>query len=187
MGKARGHMESVRFNYNPEKSAQAVAYLLQKAGGSLGKLKLVKLAFYADREHLFRFGRPILGGSYVAMPLGPVPSELLNEIDGNLSFEEKTYELQGITVTLQSPYPKKVLSESDLKTLDKIWKRYGKMTGGHLCDLTHKLKAYKETYQPKGSTRRQFPLPYESFFSDTKNKAMLDIIREDQEAEALLS
>ncbi len=73
--------QSVYFPYNPDKANQAILWLLEAQGGKIDKLKLVKELYLADKEHLLRYGRPIIGGQYYAMPHGPVSTELLKHID----------------------------------------------------------------------------------------------------------
>src|SRR5690606_40518414 len=36
--------------------------------------KLMKLMYFADRDHLVKYGFPITGDMYIKLPYGPVPS-----------------------------------------------------------------------------------------------------------------
>ena len=38
--------------------------------------KIFKVIYFADRQHLADWGRPITGDTYIAMEAGPVPSRL---------------------------------------------------------------------------------------------------------------
>lgn len=38
--------------------------------------KIFKIIYFADRQHLMDWGRPITGDTYIAMDAGPVPSRL---------------------------------------------------------------------------------------------------------------
>lgn len=38
--------------------------------------KIFKVIYFADRQHLADWGRPITGDTYIAMDAGPVPSRL---------------------------------------------------------------------------------------------------------------
>ena len=51
-------MANIRFVFQPEKFVNAVAYLAQACPGST-KMTICKQLYYADKEHLVRFGRPI--------------------------------------------------------------------------------------------------------------------------------
>src|ERR1017187_5950956 len=57
------------------KAAQALNYFARQHGGSINKLKALKLLFFADRYHLRKFGRPVSECTYFAMTHGPVASE----------------------------------------------------------------------------------------------------------------
>ena len=47
---------------------------------SCGMHMLYKILYFADREHLVEYGRPITGDDYIAMQYGPVPSFLKDAI-----------------------------------------------------------------------------------------------------------
>ena len=59
--------------FNPEKSLQAVLYVANRLERK-DFHKIFKVLYFADREHLTKYGRPITGDTYVAMEYGPVPS-----------------------------------------------------------------------------------------------------------------
>jgi len=80
---------------SPQKAeaTQALNFFALRSGGQVNKLKALKLVYFADRYHLRRFGRPITGDEYLAMPFGPVASGAkdLTEMSEFLSEEERTY------------------------------------------------------------------------------------------------
>ncbi len=174
-------MSNIKFTFNSDKASQAILWLIQRNNGSMEKLKLVKLLFLADREHLAKYGRPIIGGTYYAMDYGPVSSELLsclNEAEsGTLPFRiENQFKL-----VANKTCDEEWLSQSDLDVLDGIYKRYGHIDRFRLSEITHELKAYKKNEPTEGGRRL---LPYEDFFLDLDDKArkMLALICEEQEA-----
>ena len=169
----------ITFDYNQPKAFQVILWFLGKHGGRLEKLKLVKLIFFADQEHLHRYGRPIVGGPYVAMPLGPVASQCLDDMDACRG----PFELEGHYVVGHEAYREEMLSESDLEILEAIDAQYGRFDAFHLRDITHSLNAWRENYVDGTSSS----LPYEDFFKDFDDSSMLEIIREDQEARELLN
>src|SRR6266849_2457700 len=73
-------MSRITFNFKLEKLVHALAYFSKNGVRNLTKLKAAKLLYFADREHLLRHGRPILGDVYFCLPYGPVPSLALNEM-----------------------------------------------------------------------------------------------------------
>lgn len=52
----------------------AILYVLSKVGET-DYHKLFKILYFADQQHLIRFGRPITGDKYDALQYGPVPAE----------------------------------------------------------------------------------------------------------------
>ncbi len=64
-----------RFRVNWEKALQAIDFIATRRAG-LTQYYIGKILFFADRDHLLDFGRPITGDKYVAMEHGPVPSAI---------------------------------------------------------------------------------------------------------------
>lgn len=178
----------IEFTYERDRASQAVLWLLHRHGGSLDKLKLVKLVFLADREHLARYGRPVVGGCYFAMLHGPVCSELLDDINQSGSAAPPSggppFNLHGTQVQSRGPATEEMLSESDIEILHEVDRRFGQMDPFRLRDYTHSLKVWQDNYQKNTS----IPIPYEDFFLDLDPRTceMLKIIREDQETRRVL-
>lgn len=175
----------INFPYTKERAYNAVLWLLHQHSGTLNRLKLVKLVFLADLQHLSLYGRPIVGGHYFAMEHGPVASEMFDDIrcrNINVPFEcVPPYEVKANALVDEEH-----LSESDIEVLREVNAKYGDMDRFALRDLTHGFKSWKKNYPNDGSSH---PLPYEDLFLDLpeERQAMLDVIRDNQEAWALLS
>jgi uncharacterized phage-associated protein len=176
-------MSQIKFQFDTKKALQAVLWLLCRNNGAMNKLKLVKLVFLADREHLVKYGRPIVGGKYFAMDHGPVSSELLNMLNAAKTGTSRIPLKAGPSYSIKAADnpDERYLSESDLNVLDDIYRKFGHLDGFQLRDLTHELKAYKKNVPGKGSNRR---LPYEDFFVDypKSKRNMLKIILDEQQA-----
>lgn len=174
----------VTFPYDQKKAHQAALWFLHRHGGALEVLKLVKLIFFADRLHLFRYGRPITGGIYCALPHGPVADALYNDLKaqsaGHPGAEDSPFIRVGNKIQAAVSVDEEYLSESDLEALEETERLYGAFDSFHLRDLTHELKAYTKNDPGNGSRN----LPYEDFFEDlpADERWMLEIIREDNEA-----
>lgn len=172
---------SISFDYNREKAHQIATWFIQQHGGRVNKLKLVKLIFYADQMHLFKYTRPIAGGQYYNMQHGPVCSELLNEIDISPAGSELSLDPDDqYMVVSNTKYNEVLLSESDLEIIGEVNKAYGNLDKYTLRDLTHTLKAWKNSFR-EDSENKRVPLSYEDFFLDTDNPDMLEVIKENQE------
>lgn len=73
---------TVHFEYDFEKATSALVYLAAKpdAVPALDKYKAGKLLFLADKYHLVRYGRPILGDFYKALDHGPIPQRTMDAL-----------------------------------------------------------------------------------------------------------
>lgn len=124
-------------------------YVLSKMG-KIGKHKLFKLLYFADKYHLSKFGRPVTHDIYIAMVNGPVPSRLydylkgvagknsipipedfLDELRKYIAFVEPFY------VINLKPFNPDYLSEKQVKSLDNAIAEYGKMSFDELTNLSH--------------------------------------------------
>lgn len=201
----------MRFEFNVDKFAAAMGYLADDGRiQDLTKLKAAKLLFFADKTHLLRYGRPILGDRYVSMDHGPVPSaalDLMNRLIAPDEIEDpvrdQLREKLGVHKGLfakNHPFRAKVhgdaiyahLSETEREVLDETIGTYGHRPVGELIELTHQEHAWKtsDRFRPKGSS---LPMPYETFFDGEQSehagavRELAEAQQEDRDFIALLS
>ena len=62
-------------NFNIEKAKASVLFIVNNIGET-DLLKIFKILYFSERNHLAKYGRLILNDEYVAMKNGPVPSKL---------------------------------------------------------------------------------------------------------------
>lgn len=142
--------------FDERKATQLVAHLLARAGGRLNVLKLMKLAYLADRRALVDAGRPITFDQFVSMPHGPVLSATLNLINEEPDPRSPSYwtshisERLGHDVTLLKHPGADALSRFETETIDRVYDEFGHMDRFVLRDLTHDLPEYRD---PHGSSR----------------------------------
>lgn len=169
----------VRFKFSLEKFIACVSYFAEQKLSDLDKLKICKLLYYADKYHLLRFGKPIIGDMYVHLDNGPVPSkslDIMNEVickdrvfgkDGS-SNKEKFEEYLHVKKSVFHPYPVfeeikpanlDCLSASEQEALRDTVKRYGKYSPPQLIDLTHKDASWQESNNTE-------EIDYRLFFKD---------------------
>jgi len=123
------------FPFSHRKTTQVLNFFACQSGGEINKLKALKLVYFADRYHLRRFGRPITGDEYLAMPYGPVASSAkdLAEMGDFLSDEEQAYGARFLAPVDHHNYRSaadmegRTLSESDRMALDWAWEKFGYM------------------------------------------------------------
>lgn len=150
--------------FTEKKAAQATAFFLYKAGGSLTILKVMKLLYLAERESLRSFGVSITGDAFVSMPHGPVLSMTLDCMNGfrvpasniwNSWVADRAGNHLGLAdpSMIRSTDDLRELSESDLEALNKVWEEYGHLSAIQLRDMTHNTTLCPEWEDPKGSSR----------------------------------
>jgi len=135
-------------------------------------MRVIKLIWLADRYHLRRYGRPITGDQYWAMPFGPVGSSVkdIAEASEFLAEDEKAYsgkylkpgryEVQSIA----SP-DLDILSATDIEALRVVRDRVGSHNKSQLVELSHaypEWSKFQEQLASKQSSRER--MSYLDFF-----------------------
>ncbi len=139
-----------RFNW--KKATEVLLYIAKQVPNMYTALKVL---YFADKEHLSRYGRLICGESYVAMKAGPVPSGTYDLVkfcrgDGTCSREARetvslALEVDGYNLRSLRPANEDLLSESDMECLDFAINKYGRLTYKRLVELSHKEPAYQHS------------------------------------------
>jgi len=149
---------------NQAKFDNAVLYLLRGLRSKPGQTQLVKLLYFADRQHYRQFLSPITGGRYVALQKGPVIDDY-KQLFADL-VERNVVDIE--QVDLGSPLPKSeysprqdvdlaVLSDSERMVLDQVIAVYGDETGTALSQITHRDGPWLFAWDPN---REGVPIPY---------------------------
>ncbi|MFC7048560.1 Panacea domain-containing protein [Emcibacter nanhaiensis] len=150
-----------RFPFNWEKSIQAIDYLASLKPG-ITQYYIGKIIFFADREHLLDYGRPITGDRFVAMEHGPVPStildllktdsgypdEIVEELHDRIAIEPEGNKLHVYTKGEDKFYS---LSGSDKEYLAEALEKYGSMSFAELKRLSHEDPAYESAWEKPGA------------------------------------
>ena len=197
------------FPFSHRKTTQALNFFARQEGGSQDKLKALKLIYFADRYHLRRYGRPITGDEYLAMPYGPVASGAkdLAEMSDFLGDDERTYGEQYLAPGGHHSYrslaevDERILSESDRQALAWAWEKFGHMDKFELAELTHRYPEWQR-HEPALKEKREtrVPMSYRDFLDEPETNvdachtltpeeraALAQGIQERYDAERLLS
>lgn len=142
----------IHLPFQYKKATQALNYFALLEGGSINKMKAIKLIFFADRYHLRKYGRPITNDEYLAMDFGPVNSGVkdIAEMSDFLGQQERTYASNFIQPAGQydvksiTSVEEKVFSRTDLESLEFAWKTFGRYDQFELADITHKYPEWKK-------------------------------------------
>ena len=161
----------LKFNYR--KATQSLVFFAQQSGGTIDKLKALKLVYLADRYHLRKYGRPITNDEYFAMPYGPVASGVkdIAEFSDFLGEKERTYAAQYLTkakghyIGTTQPLQGDALSESEIEALSFAWETFGHYAQFELSEITHKYPEWKKHEQNLQSYTR-LKMNLEDFLDD---------------------
>jgi uncharacterized phage-associated protein len=138
--------------FDSEKALEAFLYVADRVRDHNLYLTL-KTLYIAEKLHLTRYGRFIVGDTYIAMEYGPVPSHIYDAAKyarGDRATSPMVGVRQAFAVDdrhqvrrLREP-DLDVFSRSDLECLDEAIREYGRLSFGHIRDLSHDA-AYEKT------------------------------------------
>lgn len=144
-----------RFAFDEKKATQATGLLIQKSGGSINYMKLIKILYLANREALARWGKPIVPDGFYSLPRGPILSRVLSLINeqlrpGTPSFwKDHISAPQDYSIKLTQDPGCDEFSRREVSLLYEVFSKYGRMSEWDLVDWCHKhLKEWKD---PEGS------------------------------------
>ncbi|MDD3437002.1 MAG: Panacea domain-containing protein [Candidatus Gastranaerophilales bacterium] len=148
------------FNFNKDKAIELILYFANKKC-KIDKLTILKFLFFADIYHLNIYNRPILGGKYVAMKLGPVSSQLRDLIERGSS----DFRIQGNTIIPSRSSDNDYFSKSDLEALEYAFNQYSQFSSVELSKISHEHKAWinARKREPHSNNPDIF---YEDFFEN---------------------
>jgi uncharacterized phage-associated protein len=154
------------FTFREEYATEIAAFIIEKVGvnGEINHTKLLKLLYIVERNALFLWKRPIIGGTYVSMNQGPLSSDIYDLI-------KKTYpSVSGFWeryIVKSSKYDVRLIDSPGTghftkalrKIIDTALNDHGKKTWDELSRYCH--ENFKEWQDPSGSSRQ---IPYEAIF-----------------------
>lgn len=167
------------FRSSIQKVIQAAAVLLRfERTQRMGRLRLVKLLYIADRESLQETGHPILGRRTVAMDHGPLHSEVLDLINGQHVDAPRWSEFfrnDGYHVELRADPGRATLSRYEIGKLTEVSQRLVHREDWDVAEATHAFEEWKKNFQ-EGSSRT---IPFEDIIdavgrSDDKQSILQD-------------
>ncbi|MDD3789563.1 MAG: Panacea domain-containing protein [Petrimonas sp.] len=128
-----------------------------------------KIMYFAEREHLSRYGRKSIRDTFYALPNGPVPGALYDiikfkqhKLDTGFGFDETAYKtvLNAFDVKNNSynifpleKFDEGELSQSDMHCLDNSYNKYINIRQRTLSDISHD-SAWQKAMERKGKDKR---------------------------------
>lgn len=139
----------MKSNFRKDVSIQAILYVAQRIGKRKDIHKICKILYFADQEHLSRYGRSITGDTYIAMTYGPVPSkieDIFKAVRGDSFFSDFANEIKlyfdfknKYCLDIKKEADLDYLSESDIECLDHAISKCKDLSFGELTELSHDI------------------------------------------------
>ncbi len=164
-----------------KKATQALNFFALKKDGKINKMKAIKLIYLADRLHLRKYGRPIVGDKYFAMKYGPVGSVTLNianlshKLSKNTILYAKRYVKPIDKKTFASAHPLEtnLFSKTDMECLESIYKEFSDKDQFELADITHTYSEWLKHEKRLDSGSKSVKMDYDDFFIDIEKKGTI--------------
>ena len=130
--------------FDAEKAVEVILYIAKKAPIP-DFYHIGKILYFADKDHLQKYGRFICGDSYVAMKFGPVPSgtyDILKYVKGvgyacPMERAVNSFAVDNYTVRPIRNPDLDLFSESNIECLDIAIENYGPLTFDKLKRKSH--------------------------------------------------
>lgn len=159
-----------------KKATQALNFFALKKDGKINKMKAIKLIYLADRLHLRKYGRPIMGDMYWAMKLGPVGSRTKRVAELDMPEEILSYSKKYIQpcddkkqsfISLK-PADLDLFSKTDMECLESVYKMFGDKDQFELADLTHQYPEWKKHERGLKTGKKRILMNYKDFFAEAE-------------------
>jgi len=146
--------KKIRYRTNLSKAIETIIWLANEKPG-IDIYHVAKVLYYADKMHLNRYARPILGDTYINMEFGQVPSAIRDLITESFPWLDPDY-LEEVAKSLRAEGRRRELtalrrpnmdyfSQTDIECLCESLQKYGNLSFGDLVRLAHGEKSYIET------------------------------------------
>jgi uncharacterized phage-associated protein len=143
---------AARYIPDTPKVLEVILWLVQARPG-IDLYHIVKCAYYADKRHLNRYGRPIAGDSYEADEYGPLgrciygvlrgsPIEIL-ALGGNGNLPIAVDRDDYVVTASRGPNTRR-LSDSEVEALGWAVENYADLSFDELVELSHREEAYRK-------------------------------------------
>lgn len=139
-----GYYLGMNFRFQIGKATETACEFLERSGGQINIMKLLKLCYLLDRLSLDQRGIPVVGGDYLSMRNGPVTSELLDLINaGRLEgeadrrWEECVSDRRDHDIKLEKMPERLHVSDAEIEMIDSIWQEHGQRDQWQLVEWCH--------------------------------------------------
>jgi len=146
---------TIEFRVDKEKVVEALVFIAERMG-TVGRFHAAKALYFADLEHLRRYGRPVTGDRYIAMENGPVPSFAYDVLKGSVSPADRDLVVGALVEAAGWRHPMyragrshdaDVFSSSDIECLEEAVEHCRGKSFGDISDETHDHEGWKRALE----------------------------------------
>ena len=143
--------------FHLSRTTQAVAHLLKlHHAKQVGKLRLVKLLYIAERESLAEYKLPITSDTPFAMKQGPILStthSLLRDVgnEGDLAYWTRFIGVDGTEVFLKEDPGHGKLCKAIRAKIEEVHKRFKDVEDEELIEATHQFAEWRKSWDIRGN------------------------------------
>ncbi|TDE42940.1 DUF4065 domain-containing protein [Flavobacterium rhamnosiphilum] len=125
------------FNLHKEKAVNSLLFVISRLEKA-DTHKTYKILYFADQKHLLKYGRPIVGDTYVKMQYGPVPSFIKDIVNEEIQgLEEIVAKYNRYFIKPLREVNLDYLSESDIECLTESINENKNLIFDDLTDKSH--------------------------------------------------
>ncbi|MDE6549573.1 MAG: SocA family protein [Muribaculaceae bacterium] len=171
-----------------EKIKAVILYIMQSFPAGVDYIKLFKILYFAQRDHLAKYGKVIVDDSFRALKHGPVPTYTYKglqiaegkSLEGDFSNFLKSLKVREKKVYATSLPDMDYVSGAEKRSLDASIDKYRNIDPYDLSDLSHD-SAWKEAIERmQDDPQKNFITIIDMARAGNASKEMVDYIREKQ-------
>jgi uncharacterized phage-associated protein len=121
-----------------------------------------KMLFEAEKYHLNKYGRPIIGETYLAMQYGTVPRWLYKDACGQYGVGFRRYKNN---LYADKEFVKDVFSEVNIEALEHGYEKYAGMSFKQIENENHKELSWLK-YEEDIKKGNEIPIPFEDLIEE---------------------
>jgi uncharacterized phage-associated protein len=171
-----------------EKIKAVILYIMQSFADGVDYIKLFKILYFAQRDHLAKYGKVIVDDSFHALKHGPVPAYTYKglqiaegkPLEGDFNDFLKDFEVREKKVYAKSKPNMDYISGADKRSLDASIEKYKDIDPYDLSDLSHDSAWRKAMQRMKDDPQKDFITIIDMARAGNASKEMVDYIRDKQ-------
>ena len=171
-----------------EKIKAVILYIMQSFPEGVDYIKLFKILYFAQRDHLARYGKVIVEDSFRALKHGPVPTYTYKglqiaegkSLEGDFKDFLENIKVREKKVFVTSMPDMDYISGADRRSLDKAIEKYKDIDPYDLSELSHDSAWLEAMRRIQDDPQKNFITIIDIARAGNATKEMVDYIREKQ-------